>query len=82
MTPQALPLFPPAATPHARASLDGWKYGDAALLVDERNLGHWRKARVIGVGMKSHVLTLRAEKPDCIVTVQMPHFKNKLRRPE
>jgi hypothetical protein len=82
MTPQALPLFPKAALPRARATLGGWGLGDACLLEDERHLGHWRQARVIAVLPRHHVLTLRASNPDSIVSVQMPHFQNKLRRPE
>jgi hypothetical protein len=82
MMAPTLPLFGPIPPPVARATLDGWKYGDACLLADERNLGQWRKARVIAVRPRAHVLTLRAERPDAIVEVQLPHFANKLRRPE
>lgn len=82
MTPHTLPLFPQAALPRERATLNGWGLGDVCLLEDERHLGRWRKARVIAVLPRAHVLTLRADSPDAIVSVQMPHFQNKLRRPE
>ncbi len=86
MSPTTLPLFAPAITGHpipppARATLDGWGLGDAVLLEDERRLGQWRKARVIAVLLRAHVLTLRAEHPDAIVTVMLPEFSRKLRRP-
>jgi hypothetical protein len=80
MTPQPLPLFPKTALPHARATLEGFGYDDVVLLHDEKHPGRWRKARVIAVLSRAHVLTLRAEAPDSIVSVQMPAFKHKLRR--
>jgi hypothetical protein len=81
MTPQPLPLFGQAQPRPARATLEGWGLGDDCLLANERQQGQWRKARVIAVLPRAHVLTLRATNPDAIVQVQMPEFKHKLRRP-
>lgn len=82
MQPQTLPLFGPATPKPERASLDGWRTGDDALLHNERNPGHWRKAQVIAVSPRSHILTLRCDDASFgIVQVQMPEFAHKLRRP-
>lgn len=78
MTPQPLPLFGANQPRPARALLDGYGYDDTVELHDEKNPGHWHKARVIAVLPRAHVLTLRAG--DRIISVQMPEFKHKLRR--
>jgi hypothetical protein len=78
---QLLPLFGPAAPPPQRADLAGWHYGDPCLLHDPKNPGHWRKARVIGVSPRAHLLTLRAQSPDAIVQLNPITHAHMLRRP-
>ncbi len=82
MTPQPLPLFPRRDTPRQTPDLNGWRFDDDCLLHDERNPGHWRKCRVIGVSPRSHILTLKCENRSFgIVQLQMPEGAHKLRRP-
>ena len=81
MTPQSLPLFGSASPKPERAALDGYRYGDQVLLHDERNPGHWQKARVALASTRHHTLTLRVETPPRYVVLQMPEFAHKLRRP-
>jgi len=82
MTPAtSLPLFGAQSPPPVPPSLAGWRRGDGCLLGSLKDPTHWRKAVVIAVGCRSHVLTLRAEAPDAIVQVQMPDFARLLRRP-